>query len=107
MKNVDAEGHKSDMKDLPSESEGRADANMAGADYDDEEDSEDESFNEGGSKQISDEGSDDEDDGEGDSDVSMDEVDKAEVKELHKALEKDMEGQVLTEKRRPTRNGKK
>jgi hypothetical protein len=50
MKNVDAEGHKSDMKDLPSENEGRADANMAGADYDDEEDSEDESFNESGSK---------------------------------------------------------
>jgi hypothetical protein len=89
MKNVDAEGHKSDMKDLPSENEGRADANMAGADYDDEEDSEDESFNESGSKQISDDGSDDDDDADegGDSDVSMDEVDKAEVKELQKEID--------------------
>lgn len=53
MKIVDPEGQKSDMKDLPSENEEVADANMAGGDYDDEEDSEDESFNENGSKQIS------------------------------------------------------
>jgi len=47
MKLVDQEGQKSDMKDVPSENEGRADANMV--EDDDEEDSEDESFNEGGS----------------------------------------------------------
>ncbi len=49
MKAVDTEGNKSDMKDAPSESEAQGDANMAG-EYDDEEDSEDESFNENGSK---------------------------------------------------------
>lgn len=97
MKVVDIEGNKQEMSQVEAREAG--DADMAGPDYDDEEESEDESFNEeaaSGSGPDSESG-----EFEADSDVVDEEMDKHEVRALQKEV-----GKVDINKGRPKRTRK-